>query len=82
MSGNCATGIAAIASRPAMVMTIEMTQASRGLSTKIAEIMARAGSRGASAARAGGRVGGDHRLARAHALDALHHDAVSLRDAV
>src|SRR5258708_6823241 len=30
MSGNCATGSAAIASSPAMVMTVETTKASRG----------------------------------------------------
>ena len=36
MSGNCATGIAEIAIRPASVITIEMTKASRGRSMKIA----------------------------------------------
>ena len=30
MSGNCATGIAVMAMMPAMVMTVEMTKASRG----------------------------------------------------
>ena len=39
MSGNCATGIAAIAMRPASVMTIEMTKASRGRSMKMSEII-------------------------------------------
>ncbi len=30
MSGNCATGIAVMAMMPAMLMTVEMTKASRG----------------------------------------------------
>ena len=37
MLGNWATGISCIATRPAMVMTSEMTTASRGLSMKIEE---------------------------------------------
>ncbi len=41
MSGNCATGMRSSASTPASVMTIAMTIASRGRSTKTAEIMAR-----------------------------------------
>ena len=40
MSGNCATGIWQIAIRPASVMTIETTKASRGRSMKMPEIMA------------------------------------------
>ena len=39
MSGNCATGMRNIASAPAMVITIAMTIASRGRSTKTEEIM-------------------------------------------
>src|SRR6202021_815097 len=39
MSGNCATGICKSASAPAMVMTNAITIASRGRSTKTAEIM-------------------------------------------
>jgi len=38
MSGNWATGMLRMAMRPARVMTIEMTKASRGRSTKMAEI--------------------------------------------
>ena len=38
MSGNCATGMRVNAIRPAIVMTSAMTTASRGRSTKIAEI--------------------------------------------
>ncbi len=40
MSGNCATGMRVSAIRPAMVMTIAMTIASRGRSTKTAQNMA------------------------------------------
>src|SRR4051794_7589759 len=39
MSGNCATGMLKIASRPASVTTIERTKASRGRSMKRPEIM-------------------------------------------
>ena len=39
MSGNCATGMRVSANRPAIVMTMAMTTASRGRSTKIAEII-------------------------------------------
>jgi hypothetical protein len=38
MSGNCATGMRVSARAPAIVMTSAMTTASRGRSTKIAEI--------------------------------------------
>src|ERR1700736_988746 len=41
MSGNCETGIRRIAKAPAIVMTIAMTMARRGRSTKTDEIMAR-----------------------------------------
>jgi hypothetical protein len=37
MSGNCAIGIAVIAMRPASVMTMAMTKASRGRSMKMPE---------------------------------------------
>ncbi len=39
MSGYCASGIAKIAIRPASVITIEMTKASRGRSMKMFEII-------------------------------------------
>ena len=39
MSGNCATGMRSIASAPASVITIAMTMASRGRSTKTEEII-------------------------------------------
>ena len=39
MSGYCASGIAKIAIRPASVITIEMTKASRGRSMKTFEII-------------------------------------------
>ena len=39
ISGNCAIGIAVMAMRPASVMTIEMTKASRGRSMKMPEII-------------------------------------------
>ena len=39
MSGYCASGIAKIASRPASVITIEMTNASRGRSMNTLAIM-------------------------------------------
>jgi len=39
MSGNCATGMRRSASAPAIVMTNAMTIASRGRSTKTAEII-------------------------------------------
>jgi len=40
ISGNCATGIWKIAMKPASVMTIDTTKASRGRSMKMPEIMA------------------------------------------
>lgn len=40
MSGYCATGMATNEIAPAMVVTIAMTIASRGRSTKIADSMA------------------------------------------
>src|SRR5580700_557766 len=42
MSGYCATGIAPMARAPASVMTIETTNASRGRSMKISEIISSA----------------------------------------
>ena len=50
MSGNCATGMRSSASAPAIVMMIAMTIASRGRSTKTAEIMRARQVRGAWAA--------------------------------
>ncbi len=40
MSGNCAMGIWVSATRPAMVMTTDMTMASRGRSMKIPDSIA------------------------------------------
>src|SRR5476651_192639 len=76
MSGNCATGMLKIASRPARVMTIEMTNASRGLSMKILEIMTRS-----SAAAGRGKHRLLHDLARSHLLDAVDDHLVALGNA-
>src|SRR5437773_12568856 len=62
MSGNCATGIVAIAMIPARVMTIETTKASRGRSTKMSEIISAA---------SGGQGRFLHDLAGPHLLDAI-----------
>src|SRR5690242_4472674 len=75
MSGNWATGIALSAMSPASVMTIARTKASRGRSTKMAEI------KGVSAADAGrSRVDRDD-LARPHLLHALDDDLLALLEA-
>ena len=71
MSGNCATGIAASAMRPASVMTIEMTKASRGRSMKTSEI-------NVSARRCRrSRVACDD-LAGPHLVDAVDDDLLAL----
>src|SRR5450432_795393 len=91
MSGNCATGSAKMAMIPASVMTIAMTKASRGRSTKMAEItsgsapgpggglggLARRATRGAARRLAGD---GDD-LARPHLLHAVDDDLLALLDA-
>src|SRR5207248_1344759 len=69
MSGNCATGMAAIARMPASVMTIETTNASRGRSMKMSEII--------SAARRRQR-GFLHDLAGPYLLDAVDDDLLAL----
>src|ERR1700730_1211685 len=82
MSGNCATGIAPSASRPASEMTIEMTSASRGRWMKTDEITASPlalGWRCRSELRRDGHSGADTLLAlNAHALafrdDLLDHE--------
>src|SRR5690348_3092539 len=72
MSGNCATGMTAMAISPASVMTMEMTKASRGRSTKRAEIT-------------GSSPFGDdralHRLAGPHLLDAVDDDRLAFLQA-
>src|SRR5580693_6150280 len=76
ISGNCATGIWKIASRPARVMTIETTKASRGRSMKTPDIMA---------ARLTADPGRQHRLlhdlARSHLLDAVHDHVFAIAHA-
>ena len=67
MSGYCATGIASSEIRPAIAVTIAMTIASRGRSTKTAEIIAQRRSR----VGAGTGDGEDRRPGR-NALHALH----------
>src|SRR5882672_2598770 len=66
ISGNCATGIWKIASRPARVMTIETTNARRGRSMKTPDIMA-----AGLAADPGRHDRLLHDLARPHLLDAV-----------
>src|SRR5580693_41890 len=71
MSGYCATGMANSASRPAIVVTIAMTIANRGRSTKMAESMTSAlVERGPDRGRA-------HRCARPHALEPLDDDVLA-----
>src|SRR5438034_5241712 len=71
MSGNCATGSRVIAMRPASVMTIEMTKASRGRSMKTSEITA-----------LGPLAGRQHRdrdgLSDARLLDPIDDDLLAL----
>src|ERR1700733_3644078 len=80
MSGNCATGMRSSESTPASVITMAMTIASRGRSTKTAEIMPlwtrrfRCGRR-----RRGGT--GVYLDAWPHALDALEHDRFAFLEA-
>src|SRR5689334_713255 len=70
MSGNCATGITAMAISPARVMTMETTNASRGRSTKVAEITG-------SSPLGGTHRRGLHRLARPHLLHAVDDDVLA-----
>src|SRR5260221_1828700 len=91
MSGNWATGIAEMAMSPARVMTIAMTKASRGRSTKMAEIMRSASRAGRALAGLTGGVNwralrglpGDlNDLARPYLLHAVDDDLLALLDAV
>src|SRR5260370_11273328 len=91
MSGNWATGIAEMAMSPARVMTIAMTRARRGRSTKMAGIMRSAPGAGLGLAGLpwGGRwrvsrgLPGDlHDLAGPHLLHAVDDDLLALLDAV
>src|SRR5258707_3351745 len=91
MSGNWATGIAEMAMSPARVMTIAMTKASRGRSTKMAEIMrlASGAGRGPAGLPRGGRwsvsrcLAGDlNDLTRPHLLHAVDDDLIAFLDAV
>src|SRR5437867_2886695 len=75
MSGNCATGICRRASRPASVMTIETTNASRGRSMKTLEIMTSA------VGRRRGQYGLLNDLSRPYLLDAVHDHLVAFLDA-
>ena len=76
MSGNCATGIASIARMPANVMTIETTNASRGRSMKMSEIMG-----SPSAPRRGLHHQFLHRLAGAHLLNAVDDHVLACLEA-
>src|SRR5438876_7664778 len=87
MSGNCATGIAEMAMIPARVMTIAMTKARRGRSTKMADIMRSASSAGRDLAGLTGGVprglpGDLNDLARPHLLHTVDDDLIALLDAV
>src|SRR5260221_7618025 len=91
MSGNWAAGIAEMAMIPGRVMTIAMTKARRGRSTKMAEIMrsASAAGRGLAGLPRGGRwrvargLPGDlNDLARPHLLHTVDDDLIALLDAV
>src|ERR1044072_1842116 len=74
MSGNCATGRAVMASRPAMVMTVETTKASRGRRMNSDEsVMALP----LGLSRVGWRQGRRHRHALADALLALDDDLLA-----
>src|SRR5262249_43392643 len=75
MSGYCASGMAYSASRPAIVVTIEMTMARRGRSTKMAESIA-----SASADRRLDRVR-PHRCARTHTRQPLDDDLLTAGEA-
>src|SRR5882724_11272807 len=73
ISGNCATGIWKIAKRPARVMTIETTNASRGRSMKMPDIMA-----AGLTADPGRQHRLLHDLARPHFLDAVDDHVFAL----
>src|SRR6476661_848426 len=79
MSGNCATGMRRIDSTPASVIRMAMTIASRGRSTKTAEIMS-ACRRPRRGWRRCGRTG-RHGDPGANFLDALQHDHVAVVEA-
>src|SRR6516162_1497474 len=76
MSGNCATGIAWIARMPASVMTIETTNASRGRSMKMSEIMG-----SSSASRRGLHHRFLHQLAGPHLLNAVDDHVLAFFEA-
>ena len=87
MSGNCATGMRVIASRPASVITIAMTIARRGRSTKTDEIIGRpaGGERAGDVARScrprrrgGVAAGPGETTGRLHALQSLDDDQLPL----
>src|ERR1700737_175241 len=75
MSGYCAIGSVESAGAPAIVVTIAMTMARRGRSTKIADSMASALIEGAlNRCR-------PYRRTRAHALEPLHDPPLAAREA-
>ena len=83
MSGNCASGIAKIAIRPASVITIETTKARRGRSMKTFEIILAQLSRCGLCGSAGGRrFARRHRHAGPHLLDALDDHPLARLQAV
>src|SRR6059058_2514794 len=75
MSGNCATGMANIARRPASVITIEITKAKRGRSMKMLEIISW------PLAALGGQGRLLHDLTRPHLLDAVDDHLVAFAQA-
>src|SRR6516164_4610972 len=81
MSGNCASGIAEMAMRPASVMTMATTMAKRGRSMKMFENIARAVCSLMSGSVFRNHVG-RHHLARTHFLDAVDDDAFTLLEPV
>src|ERR1700731_18283 len=86
MSGNWATGMRVSANRPAIVMIIAMTTASRGRSTKMAEIISllsrrRRFCRRRLYRRRGSRAG-RYRLPGTHALQPLADDKLALGEPV
>src|SRR4051794_34026816 len=76
MSGNCATGMRSSDSTPASVIRMAMTMASRGRSTKTAEIMLLARRPRCCWWRCGGTR--CHLDARAYTLDAFQDDHVAV----
>src|SRR5271166_3751781 len=77
MSGNCATGMRNSDRTPASVTRMAMTIASRGRSTKTAEIMPLSARRFRRGRCRGGGTG-HHLDARPHPLEAFEHDHVAL----